>query len=96
MLRCPEGYWCGEGTLTLDPSDTTQLKPQPCKPGTFCLGGVAHDLVIPWLPDAPAGVSAAQRCTEGTFCREASPTPRGTDQCYPGHYCPAQSEAPTR
>ena len=35
VLTCPEGYFCGEGTLTLDPADPTPLRPQPCPPGPF-------------------------------------------------------------
>ncbi|KAH8066380.1 hypothetical protein JL722_818 [Aureococcus anophagefferens] len=88
VLTCPEGYFCPKGTLTLDSSDPTAHRPVPCAPGTFCVGGVAHNLTIPWIPARPGGISAPQVCTEGTFCREASPSAVGSRSCYPGHYCP--------
>jgi hypothetical protein len=96
VLTCPEGYFCAEGTHTLDPADPTPLRPQPCPPGTFCLGGVAHNLTTPWIPVEPAGISAPQRCTEGTFCREGSPTAIGSQTCYAGHYCPPGSTYPVQ
>ena len=88
VLTCPEGYFCRAGTLTMDSSDPTPLRPTPCAPGTFCLGGVAHNVTVPWIPQRPTGLSAPQVCTEGTFCRESSPSAVGSRSCYAGHYCP--------
>ncbi|OQR94449.1 hypothetical protein ACHHYP_01279 [Achlya hypogyna] len=88
---CPSGFYCNEGTWTLDPSELSPLRPYPCEPGTFCLGGVEAPLVIDWLPSVPDGATAAQTCTEGSFCLE------GTMQatlCYPGHYCPPGTTFP--
>jgi len=40
-LRCPPGFYCPENTITADPfrNDTT-MRPYPCDPGSYCLGGV--------------------------------------------------------
>ena len=95
VLLCPEGYYCPEGTLTLDPSDPTNLRPLPCPPGTFCLGGVAHNITVAWVPSEYIGATAPQHCTEGAFCRAATPSAFGTGQCYKGHYCPPGSSYPT-
>ncbi|KAJ8611307.1 hypothetical protein CTAYLR_006612 [Chrysophaeum taylorii] len=94
VLTCPEGYWCAEGTLTMDPSDPIIHRPMPCPPGTFCLGGVAHNMTIAWIPSEPAGLSAPQTCIEGTFCREATPTTSGSNKCFHGHYCPPGTSSP--
>lgn len=64
------------------------LQPLPCPPGTFCLGGVAHNVALNWLPSVPSGAQAPQVCTEGTYCKLAVPTSGGTAPCFPGHYCP--------
>lgn len=88
VLICPPGYFCQEGTSTLNPADSTQMRPLPCLPGTFCLGGVAHNLTINWIGLESAGSSAPQICTEGTFCEEASVSPSGSGPCFAGHYCP--------
>ena len=34
----------------MDPSDPSPLKPIPCDPGVFCLGGVFKTTTIPWIP----------------------------------------------
>ncbi|KAF0732128.1 hypothetical protein Ae201684_010780 [Aphanomyces euteiches] len=91
VVTCPAGFFCNEGTWTSDPSELTPLRPYPCSPGKFCLGGVEHDLTIDWLPSTPSGATATQTCTEGTFC------PKGTvasTLCYPGHFCPPGTEFP--
>ncbi|RHY28711.1 hypothetical protein DYB32_005759 [Aphanomyces invadans] len=91
VVTCPSGFYCNEGTWTVDPSELTQLRPIPCSRGTFCLGGVKQNLIMDWLPAAPDGATAKQTCTEGTFC------PLGTvasTLCYPGHYCPPGTEFP--
>lgn len=72
---------CAEGTMTSDPSDPIIQRPTPCPPGTFCLGGVAHNLTIPWIPADPNGVSAPHECIEGSICREATPTTSGSSRC---------------
>ncbi|ETK89593.1 hypothetical protein L915_06374, partial [Phytophthora nicotianae] len=94
VLLCPAGYICREGTRTLDPSDTNPFRPMPCPKGTYCLGGVAHNTTIDWIPSRPEGAVAPQVCTEGTYCEEATPTLSGTGVCYAGHYCPPGSSAP--
>ncbi|KAF1783536.1 Immunoglobulin E-set [Phytophthora cactorum] len=94
VLLCPAGYICREGTRTLDPSDTNPFRPMPCPKGTYCLGGVAHNTTIDWVPSRPEGAVAPQICTEGTYCEEATPTLSGTGVCYAGHYCSPGSSAP--
>ena len=95
VMLCPAGYFCREGTLTLNPSDTTPLRPMPCAPGTFCLAGVAHNLTIDWIPTRPEAATAPQTCTEGTYCELGSASPAGSGPCFPGHYCPPGSVYPT-
>lgn len=96
VVLCPQGYYCQEGTLTLDPSDPTELKPLPCEAGTFCLGGVAiGDITIDWIPSATYGSMYRQKCVEGTYCAEATYQSSGTGLCFPGHYCPPGSIYPT-
>ncbi len=95
VLLCPPGYWCSEGTRTLDPYDnTTIFRPLPCPAGTFCLGGAAHNFTIDWLTDSDGGHQAPQTCLEGTFCGPASMSPQGTGPCLPGHYCPPGAKFP--
>lgn len=93
-LLCPPGYICSLGTRTLDPSDIIPFRPKPCPKGTYCLGGVAHNVTIDWLPNLEAGAVAPQTCTEGTFCKEATRTVSGTAVCFSGHYCPPGSSVP--
>lgn len=93
-LLCPPGYICPLGTRTLDPSDIIAFRPQPCPKGTYCLGGVAHNVTIDWLPSLEVGAVAPQMCTEGTFCKEATRTISGTAVCFSGHYCPPGSSVP--
>lgn len=88
VLLCPSGYFCEEGTSTLNPADPIEQRPLPCPSGTFCLGGVAHNISIDWIALAPEGTSAPQTCTEGTYCEEASVSPSGSGPCFEGHYCP--------
>ena len=93
-VLCPAGYYCEEGTRTADPAASTALRPKPCPPATFCLGGVAHNTTIEWVPNSPEGASAPQLGTEGSFFEEASVSAFGTGPCYPGHYCPPGTEVP--
>lgn len=93
---CPAGFYCSEGTLTADPSDIVPFRPRPCAPGTFCLGGVAHNLTIEWTPDQPLGAASPQKCTEGTYCGPGTFSPSGTGSCFAGHYCPPGSNYPVQ
>lgn len=95
VLQCPQGYWCGEGTMTLNAADTTDYRPFPCPAGTFCLGGVAHNITIDWIPADAYGATAPQTCLTGVYCEEASVSPAGSGPCFPGHYCPPGSAWPT-
>ena len=90
---CPEGYFCEEGTSTRNPSGLGKT-PKPCPPGIFCLGGVAHNITINWLPNQEEGSIAPQLCPEGHFCQEASSSPKGSGACFQGHYCPPGSHYP--
>ncbi|CAN0054030.1 unnamed protein product, partial [Heterosigma akashiwo] len=94
VLLCPQGYWCDLGTLTLDPGAPTPRRPYPCPPGTFCLGGVAHNVTVDWVPAATDGATAPQTCTEGAYCQEASFGPLGSGLCFVGHYCPPGTAYP--
>ena len=95
VVLCPQGYRCGEGTLTLDPSDTTTLKPIVCKEGEFCLGGVAKSGTVDWIPSQPFGVIHPQLCSEGTYCQAGAYLSSGSGLCFKGHYCPPNSTFPT-
>lgn len=96
VLLCPPGYICALGTRTLDPSDIIPFRPMPCPKGTYCLGGVAHNITTEWLPNQEAGAVAPQTCTEGTYCKEATRSMSGTAPCYSGHYCPPGASTPTQ
>jgi hypothetical protein len=95
VVECPPGYFCGEGTLTVDPSDTTPLRPMPCPKGTFCLGGVAHNVTIDWIPTVDVGKTSPQTCIEGRYCEAVSVSSEGMAPCFPGHYCPPGAYYPT-
>eukprot|EP01029_Cantina_marsupialis_P013339 TRINITY_DN2955_c0_g4_i3.p1 TRINITY_DN2955_c0_g4~~TRINITY_DN2955_c0_g4_i3.p1 ORF type:complete len:2510 (+),score=474.52 TRINITY_DN2955_c0_g4_i3:87-7616(+) len=86
----------GAASPTYSTFSSARLIPQPCAGGTFCLGGVAQDTTIEWLPLQPDGKYSPQPCTEGTYCMEATPGPQGTGRCLPGHYCPPGSDWPTQ
>ena len=88
-IRCPPGYYCPSGTMTSDPfrNDTT-LRPYPCNPGTYCLGGVGYDTV------KKEDFLHAQNCTEGFFCELASTTPMGSGLCPRGFTCPQGTAIP--
>eukprot|EP00941_MAST-03F_sp_MAST-3F-sp1_P005186 g5186.t1 len=70
------------------------LRPMACPSTTFCLGGVAHNVTIDWIPQQPEGRQAPQKCMEGTYCMEATPTISGTALCFEGHYCPPGVDYP--
>ncbi|KAH9164316.1 hypothetical protein LEN26_000103 [Aphanomyces euteiches] len=88
-IRCPPGYYCYAGRLTSDPfrNDTT-LRPYPCKPGTYCLGGVISDTVV------TGNFDYAQNCTAGFYCELGSSSPKGIGMCPPGFYCPSGTAIP--
>ncbi|KDO29856.1 hypothetical protein SPRG_19735 [Saprolegnia parasitica CBS 223.65] len=85
----PTRVFCLEGLLTSDPfrNDTT-LRPYPCRPGTYCLGGVVADTVV------TGDFSYAQNCTAGFYCELASVSPKGMGMCPPGFMCPEGTAAP--
>ena len=56
---------------------STSLRPIACPAGTFCLGGVANNVTIAWLPSLPNGSTAPQTCVEGTFCTPGTPSAAG-------------------
>lgn len=92
---CPPGYYCEEGTQTADPYDLNhQFRPLPCPAGVFCLGGIAHNRTMEWLPSNPIGKLAPQLCAEGYYCGEVSKHPSGYGMCFPGHYCPPGTSWP--
>lgn len=91
---CPQGYYCPEGTSTLDPSDAVATKPIPCQAGVFCYGGVSSPMVVDWIPTQPWGSVHAQSCQEGTYCLEGSHKLSGSGLCFPGHYCPPNTAYP--
>ena len=82
--------------MTLDPSDPTDLKPLPCSPGVFCLGGVFKTLTLPWIPTSPWGSVAPQVCSEGTYCQTAAYLPSGSGLCFKGHFCPENTTFPIK
>lgn len=91
---CPSGFYCEAGTETIDPDDPQLKGPRPCPAGAFCLGGVAHNKSIDWLPLLEDAKTAPQRCLEGYFCDLGSSLPTGSGSCMPGHYCPPESAFP--
>jgi len=92
ILRCPPGYYCEEGTKTID--FLKDFPPKSCPPGVFCLGGVSHNVTIDWVPSEPLGATSPQLCTEGYFCAPTSSSRSGSGACFPGHYCPPGSAYP--
>ena len=87
--RCIAGYYCNNGTETIDPlRNDTSLRPYPCTPGTYCLSGVGYSTVK--LGD----FLYAQNCTEGFYCEAASNSPRGSGLCPPGFVCPYGTATP--
>jgi hypothetical protein len=95
VVICPSGYYCGEGTLTIDPTSSIKSRPEPCPAGFFCLGGVASTIAVDWIPSQPWGRINAQKCIEGTYCESGAFESLGSGLCFPGHYCPPQSDYPT-
>lgn len=94
VVLCPQGYFCDPGTLTLDPADPTPFRPRACRPGVFCLGGVAYETTVEWIPSQPWGASNAQKCSEGTYCGTGAFVSSGSGLCFPGHYCPPSTSFP--
>lgn len=94
VVLCPGGYVCDEGTITLDPSDTTDLKPKICKEGQFCLGGVASRINVEWVQKQPWGSTHPQLCSEGTYCQAGAYLASGSGLCFQGHYCPPNTSFP--
>ena len=87
--RCPSGFYCPNGTLTTDPfrNDTT-LRPYPCRPGTYCMGGAGFDVVN------NGNYLYAQNCTEGFYCELGSASPMGSGLCPKGFTCPLGTAVP--
>jgi hypothetical protein len=87
--RCPPGFFCPSGTITSDPfrNDTT-LRPYPCAPGSYCLGGVGYDEV------KSGDFLYSQPCTDGFYCELASVGPKGSGLCPAGFICPSGTSSP--
>ncbi|CAM9397259.1 unnamed protein product, partial [Laminaria digitata] len=87
--RCPPGFYCPSGTVTSDPfrNDTT-LRPYPCSPGSYCLGGVGYSEV------RSGDYLYAQMCPAGFFCETASTGPTGSGLCPKGFFCPVGTAVP--
>ena len=79
--RCPAGYYCEAGTKTMNPDEITQNKPKACPEGFFCLGGVAHNKSLEWLPSNDEGQMSPKKCIEGYYCESSSSTPFGSGPC---------------
>eukprot|EP00949_MAST-11_sp_MAST-11-sp1_P005202 g5202.t1 len=88
-VRCPPGFFCPNGTITSDAfrNDTT-LRPYPCRPGTYCMGGVGFDFVV------NGDFLYAQDCTEGFYCELGSSSPMGNGLCPQGFMCPRGTAVP--
>lgn len=95
VVMCPQGYHCGAGTLTMDPSDPIpDRKPIPCAERTFCLGGVSSLITLDWIPTQSYGMTHPQVCNEGTYCEEGAYLSSGSGLCFLGHYCPPNTSFP--
>jgi len=87
--RCPAGYFCPNGTVTVDPfRNDTSLRPYACRPGTYCLTGVGFATV------KKGDFMFAQDCTEGFYCEAGSNSPRGNGLCPSGFFCPLGTATP--
>jgi len=88
-IRCPKGFYCLNGTMSSDPfrNDTT-LRPYPCQPGSYCIGGVASDEIV------AGDFSHAQPCTEGFYCELGSTSSKGSGLCPRGFICPQGTAVP--
>lgn len=88
-IRCPPGFFCSPGTLTGDPfrNDTT-MRPYPCQPGSYCLGGVGYDTV------KKGDYLYAQPCTPGFYCEAGCTNPLGSGLCPKGFVCPEGTAVP--
>ena len=88
-IRCPKGFYCPNGTMTSDPfrNDTT-LRPYPCSPGSFCMGGVVADTIL------EGDYSYPQPCAEGFYCEAGSTNAKGQGPCPKGFSCPQGTGVP--
>jgi hypothetical protein len=88
-MRCPSGFYCPTATVTGDPfrNDTT-LRPYPCPPGSYCLGGVGYGEI------RKGDYLYAQPCTPGFYCETGSTNPLGTGLCPKGFVCPEGTAVP--
>jgi hypothetical protein len=88
-IRCPKGFYCPNGTMTSDPfrNDTT-LRPYPCAPGSFCMGGVVADTIV------EGDYSYPQPCAEGFHCEAGSTNAKGRGLCPKGFSCPKGTAVP--
>jgi hypothetical protein len=88
-IQCPLGNWCGNGTLTSDPfRNDTSLRPYPCQPGSYCMGGVGFDEV------RKGDMAYAQPCVEGFYCQLGSTSPKGSGLCPKGFFCKEGTSVP--
>ena len=91
---CPAGNYCESGTATTDPHSLTLKGPISCPKGVYCLGGVAHNITIEWIPSQEEGKVAPQQCHEGYYCDKSSTSPEGSGPCFAGHFCPPGTSYP--
>jgi hypothetical protein len=87
---CPAGHYCGEGTVTADPSSYSLLRPIPCPAGVFCLPGVLSNST------REGNFNFPQPCIPGQYCQAGATSAKGTGACPQGYYCPGGTIEPIR
>jgi hypothetical protein len=109
--RCPAGHFCLANTVTADPLapldeeqllraspialNTSNFRPQPCFPGTYCLEGVGNSTTAEGVYFNPQPCNAGSYCEWGTSDRTVQGSAGTTDISIPKLPCPAGSYCPT-
>jgi hypothetical protein len=109
--RCPAGHFCLANTVTADPLapldeeqllraspialNTSNFRPQPCSPGTYCLEGVGNSTTAEGVYFNPQPCNAGSYCEWGTSDRTVQGSAGTTDISIPKLPCPAGSYCPT-